>query len=236
MDHDSPNLSDFYASPLGMVARQLIQTRLEAFWPDVRGTRLLGYGFALPFLHGFAQDADRVAALIPAQLGAMAWPADPVLSVLGDEDALPFADAMFDRVLVVHGLESAESLRPVMRQLWRVLAPSGKLLIVAPNRTSLWSQVERSPFAHGRPFNRSQLQSLLRDTLFVPERWDSALLAPPLRSRRLLGRGISWERVGRRVWPALAGVHILEATKSLYAVSPPIPVKQSERALASANG
>jgi hypothetical protein len=77
---------------------------------------------------------------------------------------------------------------------------------------------------------------LLRDTLFAPERWDSALLAPPLRAGPLLGRGVSWERIGRRLWPGLAGVHIVEATKSLYAVSPPIPVKQSERTLASASG
>jgi SAM-dependent methyltransferase len=236
MDHDSANLSEFYASPLGQVARRLILNRLQEFWPDVQGARLLGYGFAMPFLKSFAQDAERVAALIPAQLGPMAWPADPVSSVVGEENALPFPDAMFDRVLVIHGLEGAESLRPVMRQLWRVLAPAGKLLIVAPNRTSLWSQIERSPFAHGRPFSRSQLQTLMRDTLFVPERWDSALLAPPLRSRRLLGRGISWEKVGRRVWPALAGVHILEATKSLYAVPPPVAVQESKRALASASG
>jgi len=236
MDYDSANLSAFYASPLGEVAQRLIHNRLEAFWPDVRGTRLLGYGFALPFLPRFAAEAERVAALIPAQLGTTGWPGGPAATVLGDEDALPFSDAMFDRVLVVHGLESAESLRPVLRQLWRVLAPAGKLLIVTPNRNSLWSQVERSPFAHGRPFSRSQLQALMRDTLFVPERWDIALLAPPLRSRRLLGRGTSWERVGRRVWPGLAGVHILEATKSLYAISPAIPVKQGARALASASG
>jgi hypothetical protein len=50
--------------------------------------------------------------------------------------------------------------------LWRVLAPEGKLLLVAPNRTSLWAQVERSPFAHGRPYSRSQLDRLLRDAMF----------------------------------------------------------------------
>jgi SAM-dependent methyltransferase len=236
MEHDSANLSAFYASPLGQAARRLIVNRLQDIWPDMQGTRLLGYGFAIPFLRALAKDADRVAAFIPAQLGAIAWPVGLVSCVLGDEDALPFPDAMFDRILVVHGLESAESLRPLMRQLWRVLTPAGKLLVVAPNRTSLWSQVERSPFAHGRPFSRPQLQALMRETLFVPERWDSALLAPPLRSRRLLGRGISWERAGRRIWPGLAGVHILEATKSLYAIPPPIPVKQSQHGLASARG
>jgi len=228
MEYDATGLSNFYASAVGQVARRAVQRRLREFWPDVKGTRLLGYGFAIPYLRSFASEADRVVALLPEPLGAIAWPAGWCLSVLAEETALPFPDAMFDRVLVVHGLESAESLRPLLRQLWRVL--------VAPNRTSLWAQVERSPFAHGRPFNRSQLGTTLRDTLFVADRWDSALFMPPLRSRRLLGRGVSWEKVGRRLWPALAGVHIVEATKSMYALSPPVAAKQEQRVFASAGG
>ena len=236
MNYDSAGLLEFYASPVGQVARRVISRRLREVWPDVKGTRLLGYGFAMPYLRSFAADADLVTALIPEQLGPVAWPAEASLSVLAQEDALPFPDAMFDRVLVVHGLESAEALRPLLRQLWRVLAPSGKLLLVAPNRTSLWAQVERSPFAHGRPFNRAQLDALLRDTLYAADRWDSALMMPPLQSRRLLGRGISWEKIGRRVWPALAGVHIVEATKSMYALTAPVAVKQEQRIFASARG
>lgn len=236
MEYDSAGLSAFYGSPLGQVARRVIQRRLREAWPDVGGTRLLGYGFAVPFLRSFAAEADLVAALMPEQIGAVAWPSGSVLSVVAQEDALPFPDAMFDRVLVVHGLENAESLRPLMRQLWRVLAPSGKLLLVAPNRTSLWAQVERSPFAHGRPFSRSQLDTLLRDTLYAAERWDHALMMPPLKSRRFLGRGISWEKIGRRIWPALAGVHIVEATKSMYALTPPMPVAQEQPVFASARG
>lgn len=236
MNYDSASLSAFYASPVGQVARRVIQRRLREVWPDTQGTRLLGYGFAIPYMRSLAVDTEFAAALVPEQLGAVAWPADSCLSVVAQEDALPFPDAMFDRVLVIHGLESAESLRPLLRQLWRVLAPSGKLLLVAPNRTSLWAQVERSPFAHGRPFNRAQLGSLLRDTLYVAERWESALLMPPLKSRRLLGRGMSWEKIGRRVWPALAGVHIVEATKSMYALTPPLKATQEQHVFASARG
>ena len=236
MEQDSGGLSGFYASPAGQVARRVIQRRLREFWPDLRGTRVLGYGFAVPYLRNFTSDADLVAALLPEQLGAVAWLSDAGRCAVAAEDALPFPDAMFDRVLVVHGLEHAETLRPALRQIWRVLAPSGKLLIVASNRRSLWAQVERSPFAHGRPFSRAQLGTTLRDTLFVAERWDCALHMPPLRSRRFLGRGISWEKIGRRFWPALAGVHIVEATKSMYARTPPIPVKQEKPQFASARG
>ena len=109
---------------------------------------------------------------------------------------------MFDRILVIHGLEGADAVRPVMRQLWRVLAPEGRMLIVAPNRTSLWSQIERSPFAHGRPFHRGELDRLLRASMFEPVRWDSALYGPPLNGRRIVRTGTGWEKIGRNLWPA----------------------------------
>ena len=232
MEHDSGALAQFYQSPLGQVARRLILRRLREIWPDLCGARLLGYGFPLPFLRSFLGETERTIALLPEQLGALAWPSPTVLSVVGDEAALPFSDALFDRVLVAHGLESADSLRPLMRQFWRVLAPGGRLLLVVPNRTSLWAQVERSPFAYGRPFTRDELQTLLCETLFAPEQWETALLLPPFRSARLIGSGASWESLGRKLWPALAGVHILEATKSLYAQIPPALARKQQRVLA----
>ena len=145
----------------------------------------------------------------------------PVRSTaLGDEDALPFPDAFFDRILVVHGLEGADATRPLLRQLWRVLAPEGRMLLVVPNRTSLWAQLERSPFAVGRPFSRGELDRLLRGALFEPLRWDRALYLPPFRGRRLIRTANGWDEIMRRLLPALAGVHLVEAGKSLYGAPP----------------
>jgi SAM-dependent methyltransferase len=231
---DSQNLAAFYESPMGQVTRRLIHGRLKAAWPDLHGTRVLGLGFAVPYLRSFALEAERVVALCPEQHGPHCWPSTRSVSLMAEEDALPFPDAMFDRLLMIHGLETAEAVRPLMRQIWRVLAPAGRLLIVAPNRTSLWAQVDRSPFAQGRPFSRGQLDRLLRDTMFVPERWDSALHVPPLKSRRLVRTGLAWERTGRGLWPRLAGVHVVEATKSLYAVAPPVPARVRKQRLSTA--
>jgi SAM-dependent methyltransferase len=214
-------LSAFYDEPLGLVTRRALMRRLRTLWPDLRGLRILGYGFAVPFLRPMLLEAERAVALIPAPQDAIAWPQDRALVALAEEDALPFPDAMFDRVIMVHGLELAEATRPLLRQIWRVLAPEGRLIVVAPNRASLWAQVERSPFAHGRPFSRGQLDALLQEAMFVPEQWDSALYFPPLKSRRLLRSGRGWDRAGRALWPGFAGVHLVEASKSLYALAPP---------------
>jgi SAM-dependent methyltransferase len=216
---DSIELSSFYEEPMGLVTRRQIWRRIRLAWPDLRGLRVLGYGFAPPYLKSCLSEAERTIAFVPGQFGPVAWPSDRRLVSVGEENALPFPDAFFDRVIMVHGLEASESTRLLMRQIWRVLAESGRLIVVAPNRTSLWAQVERSPFAHGRPFNRRQLETLLRDSMFVPERWDSALFLPPLRSRRLVRTGTRWEQIGRRLWPRLAGVHIVDSSKSMYAVT-----------------
>lgn len=234
MQLDAQNLSSFYEEPLGQVTRRLIARRVRIAWPDVRGLRLLGYGYAPPYLKPFSSEAERIVALVPAQHDAAGWSADRPFVALGEEDALPFPDAMFDRVIIVHGLEAAEAARPLLRQIWRVMTAGGRLLVIVPNRASLWAQVESSPFAHGRPFTRGQLDRLMRDSMFLPERWDSALFMPPLRSRRLIRNGTGWERMGRTFWPRLAGVHLLEASKSLYALAPPEKVRVRKTVLAPA--
>lgn len=217
MQLEASDLADFYETPMGQGARRAILRRIKAIWPEVRAHRVLGVGYAVPYLTPWIAEAERVAAFMPAQQGVVAWPQSRNLAVLGDENALPFPDAFFDRVLIVHGLEGAESARPFLRQIWRVLAPEGRVLIVAPNRASPWSQISRSPFGLGRPYHRLELSNLLRSALLEPSTWDRALHLPPLTSRRLIGTGTTWESVGRRGWPALAGVHLVEASKSLIA-------------------
>ncbi|HWA04129.1 MAG TPA: methyltransferase domain-containing protein [Rhizomicrobium sp.] len=234
MQLDARDLDEFYETPMGQVARRMILRRLRLLWPSTERCRLLGFGFPVPYLRAFHVESERVVALMPAQQGVVCWPRQKPLAALGEEDAFPFPDAMFDRILVVHGIEGAESLRPVLRQLWRVLAPEGRMIVVAPNRTSLWAQIERSPFAHGRPFHRRELDRLLRECLFEPVTWDCALLNPPLRGRRLVRTGTGWDRLGRRFWPALGGVHLVEATKSLYAPVPVLKKKRVEPILARA--
>jgi SAM-dependent methyltransferase len=216
MQLDAGELSDFYESALGRAARRQICRRLKEFWPHCRGLRVLGYGFAPPYLKSWLPEAERVVAMMPSRTGVTAWPTNRQLAVLGDEDVLPFADAVFDRILVVHGLEGADAARVLLRQLWRVLAPEGRILLVTPNRASLWAQLEASPFACGRPFHKSELAGLLTDTLFEPVKWDRALYLPPFAGRRMARLGDGFERLGRRLCPGVAGVHLVEASKSLY--------------------
>jgi len=54
--------------------------------------------------------------------------------------------------------------------------------------------------------------------------------------RRTLRSGRAWERLGYRVWPRLAGVHIVEATKALYVPAPAGKLRRGLLRPAMANG
>ena len=104
-----------------------------------------------------------------------------VATALSEEARLPFMDAVFDRVLMVHGLEECDAAPAMLREVWRVMAPEGRLVVIAANRWSLWAQSDISPFGYGRPYSRTQLASLLGDSMFEPVVSARALYVPPWR-------------------------------------------------------
>src|SRR5215472_12463340 len=125
---------------------------------------VLAFGYATPFLDGAADAAQRVIAAMPAAQGVEAWPLGRRnCATLVDEAALPFPNALFDRVLATHALEESDSPLATLRELARVLAPSGRLILVVAARHGLWTNAESSPFGHGRPFSRRQLELLVRE-------------------------------------------------------------------------
>ena len=218
MPSDVVDLRDFYRSLLGQVARRMIRRAVRRVWPDLRGLRLVGIGYATPFLSAFSAESERTIALMPAALGVLGWaPEGRNLAVLADEGELPFADYSIDRVLLVHMLETSEEVGPMLKEIWRVLAGGGRLLVVVPNRRGIWARLDGTPFGSGRPYSLSQLSQRLRDELFTPIGSDMALFVPPTASRMVLRSALAWERVGRRFFPAFAGVVLVEAGKQIYA-------------------
>jgi len=129
---------------------------------------------------------------------------------------LPLPDACVDRVLVAHALETAEHPSAVLEEVWRVLAPEGRAIFIAPSRRGVWARVDGTPFGYGQPFSRGQLRDLVRDALFSPVFWGEALYAPPFRRRVFINWGPAIERIGAAVGFPFAGVHIVEAIKQVY--------------------
>jgi SAM-dependent methyltransferase len=216
MRRDVLELREFYAQPLGRAVRDLLSRKVGEVWGDAAGLDVLGLGYATPFLDRFAA-ARRVVAAMPAAQGVETWPAGAKnRACLVEDEILPFPNALFDRVLIVHGLEESETSGALLREAGRVLAPSGRIIVVAAARGGLWSHAERTPFGHGRPFTRGQLEILVREAELEPVAWSQALYVPPWTP--LVRWADGFEQVASRVWPGSAGLVLLEAVKRTFAL------------------
>ena len=131
MPLDVNDLLSFYASPLGDVSRRLIGRVLRARWNNCAQLSLMALGYGGPYLERFRDEAQRVLAFMPAEQGVVNWPASGrSASALVAPDMLPLPDGSIDRALVVHALETAEHPSAVLEEVWRVLTPGGRMIVV----------------------------------------------------------------------------------------------------------
>lgn len=215
---DVVNLRQFYATPMGQTVQALIARSLQSLWPNANGDTVLGIGYCPPCLDYYVTQSANVMVCMPAHQGAAYWPqSQPNLVVLTHESELPFPENSINRILLMHSVEHSEQLSGMMAEIWRVLAPGGRVLAVAPNRHGTWSRSSKSPFGYGRPFSMAQLRDLMAKNNLTPTRTSSALFIPPIRLRALWRFATKIETLGKWICPFFGGVIMVEAEKQIYA-------------------
>lgn len=213
---------DFYLSRTGRMVRDTMRLQFKSIWPHTKGSRVLGYGFTYPYLDLYLPEADQAFNASRIEMGSLHWPSkDQSGALVAASTALPFESNYFDNIILCHALEHAGSVRSLLQESWRVLRSNGRMILVIPNRTGLWSMASWSPFGAGTPYSRMQIEDFLREERFDIEVVKPALFALP--SARAFTHKIapSLEKIGRFIMPALAGVHIIECSKKLYAKANP---------------
>lgn len=213
------DLRAFYGEAKGGLVRRLVARRLDDAWGEAAGSDILGIGYATPWLDAFV-GARRIVAAMPGGQGVELWPsAGRNRTLLVDERRLPFSAGAFDRILLIHALEEADDPAGMLTEAVRALAPAGRMILAVAARGGLWARAETTPFGHGRPFTRGQLERLVREVGLEPTAWSQTLYTPPWRP--LLGLADGIEQMGGVVAPGTAGVILLEASRQAYARSRP---------------
>lgn len=211
---DVIELRDFYATALGRAVRGKVDRAIADLVAARPGERVLGFGFATPYLRRLAGDAERVLAFMPAGQGVIDWPPDgSSCTALVEEQALPLTDASVDLAILVHAIEMSPQPADLIGEMRRVLVSGGQLMIVAPNRRGIWARSDISPFGHGRPYSRGQLRSLFAEAGFEAEAWTTALHVPPAIMRSMPRTAGVLEKFGTTGWPAISGVTCVAARK-----------------------
>ena len=225
---DVITLRQFYATPFGDGARALIADALRDFWPNTKGDTLLAIGFSTPYLGTYVRECASTIICMPAQQGAAYWPsAGDNCVLLAHESELPLPESSINRVLLLHSVENSEELEGMIKELYRVLTPGGRVLAIVPNRLGLWARSSRSPFGYGRPFSMAQLRELMSEHQLTVTRSSSALFVPPTHMRIIWRFARKIEKFGKMLCPFLGGVVLIEAEKQLYAsIKQPVTVRQ----------
>src|SRR6185503_10498181 len=139
--------------------------------------------------------------------------------------ALPFPDASFDVVVGITVLYTIDDDRRALRELARVLAPGGALLLFEPAFESL--RREHDVTVHGRRrYRRADLVQQARDNHLSVERatYAYSFLAPPA---AVLG---GLERVRRR--PVTSTTDTTDATTTTAATESDVERRSLDRAFA----
>jgi len=205
------DIAAFYTQTLGKATQDLLAAKLTLGLVAGPEQLVLGLGYASPYLGG----VPRSLSFMLARGGVMHWPLQgPVRSALVDELDLPLPDNSMDIAVLVHALEFSESAEDLLQEVWRVLAPQAKLLLVVPNRRGLWAASEASPFGQGQPFSRGQILRHLREAQFLVSRIEQCLFAPPWAGAGMV-KGL--ERAAQLGLRHFGGVFVIEATKQVHA-------------------
>lgn len=229
---DIVDLRSFYDSSLGKATQRFLSQVVARRWPDCAGSTVLGVGYACPYLDAWRGQAVRVLSFMPAAQGVVAWPkGGPNASALVDILDMPLPDACVDRMLLMHALENADDPEGLLEEAWRLLAPGGRMIVVAPNRRGFWARGDTTPFGQGRPYSRGQIRDLLRHNLFTPVHSSDVLYMPPLRGPLALRISPAMEKLGEALGLPGAGVMVVEATKEVFR---PVAARRAQRRLSPA--
>lgn len=227
-------LRGFYASPLGGALKARLRRRLGQYISKPEGEVIAGIGYATPFLRKLVDgtsEGTQVLALMPARQGAIYWPVNgDNLTALIEPDQLPLRDNTVHRIVMIHALENETYPADMLREAWRVLAPGGQLIIVAPRRFGLWRWIGDTPWRGNPSFSRHVIKEALRQVGFTWIHSEPLCVVPPSQ-HPVITRSFQWlDQALSFLAPVLGSIMLIEVEKQIYAsISEPAKLARKKR-------
>jgi SAM-dependent methyltransferase len=208
-----PNsLHDWLTSPTGQYLCAWEQTFFDRAVADVFGFHALQLGF--PALH--ALQANRMPhRWLACDAPPEPWPLGDAV-FLSNYEALPFADASLDLLVLPHTLELSYEPHATLREVQRVLVPEGRVVICGFNPNSLWGMhksLRRGFKEVGDFIGYGRLKDWLQLLSFEVESSSFGCYRPAVETERWLQRWEWMDSAGVRWWPILGSVYGVVAVK-----------------------
>ncbi len=196
----------WFETPLGQMVDRLEKRLIYRLAQPQAGERALDVGTGTGhYALDLARQGLRVTGYDRSEaMLAVAQRADPTIAwERGEAEMLPYADGSFDLVLSVTALEFVRDPVRALAEMFRVVAPGGRVVVGTLNASSPWAQMyqreaerHETPFRYARFLSPDEFVGLLR--AYGQPSWQSAVFIPPS------GRGLAWaetlERIGQTLW------------------------------------
>ncbi|NMG66888.1 methyltransferase domain-containing protein [Azoarcus indigens] len=221
------SLSDWLATPQGRYLLEWEQAKFDILLADIFGYNALQVGLPeIDFLR-----ANRMPFRFRCGRSGE-------VGVFALEDALPFATASLDLVVLPHVLEFAPRPHQVLREVERVLVPEGSVVIAGLNPFSLWGARRLAVRGQGSYPWRGQYLSVgrVKDWLtllgFETQSGSFGCYAPAVTSTKWLERWRFMDKAGDRWWPVCGGSYMLQGVKRVQGMRVIMPNWREKRATA----
>ena len=244
----------WFESPPGQYLLAWEQERLDEAVADIFGYHSLQLG--LPMLEALRTNRmpHQWLALGAAEsagftIGAAADTQKPspqqrchVVDLLADPEALPFAEASLDLVVLPHTLELSVDPHAALREVARVLVPEGRVVITGLNPVSLWGLRQRRARIYqrlgghglylpdvGEFIGYLRLRDWLQLLSFEVETAHFGCYRPAVQSTRWLQRFAWMDALGEKWWPIFGAAYFMVAVKRVHGMRLLEPTWRSHR-------
>jgi SAM-dependent methyltransferase len=171
----------------------------------------------------------------------------PVVALMTESGALPFAANSLDLLVLPHTLDLSADPHATLREVERVLVPEGRAVISGMNPASLWGMRQRRAHLYQR-FGRGKLflpeagefigywrlRDWLRLLSFEVESARFGCYRPAFETEKWLSRFEWMDRAGKRWWPIFGAVYFLVAVKRVRGMRLLEPAWKARKAVPAA--
>lgn len=197
-----------------MLLRRWEAAQMDALLADCLGESALQLGAPYGSL---LRNASHESRILGTQLGTVT--AQDCATLKLNFEALPFREDVFDLVVCVHALEFSHNPTQFFSEVFRVLAPEGRLVVLSLNPWGPWWMRKKENLfdfdsqTHFKPLGVSEVKGYCQKYGII-DRGRFGVYCPSLSDNpQKLARWGWCEKAGDRWWPALANAYMLSIVK-----------------------
>lgn len=159
---------NFYQSKLGQEINSALIDKINSLKIDVYNKQILEVGYPL-FEKTLTEKkaANVISCIIPKFIDQEFKIKQDDNNILVDNDSfLPFQNCSFDIIILNHSLEHSSNLTKFLKEVWRVLADGGIVIILTPSFFNVLRFLKKNPYYKTKSYFSFTLLKILKDNDF----------------------------------------------------------------------